>query len=602
MPKQVIEKSSGRGRTVAGAIFLGILVLVAYIPALSAGYVWDDDALLTKNPNVRSLEGLRDTWADPRANADYYPLTHTSFWVEYHLWKYAPLGYHLDNILLHAANAVLVWLILRRLAVPGAWAAAAIFALHPVQVEAVAWIAERKSVLGGLFCLLSVWLFVRVTLAGDDLSARRRWLMFGFSLACFALALLARPVMMAAAAVLPLVVWYKRGRLSGGDCFRIAWYWVLAAVVAPITIWVQYAHVGASGETFDYSALERVLIAGRALWFYAGKLVWPYPLIFGYDKWPIDAGVWWQWLYPAGAAAVLASLVLLRRRIGLGLLIGAGVFAVMLSPALGFFNVYWHRYYFVADHMQYLACLGLIVPAAAVAARLGTWARPASWGAAGVLLVVLGAMTWQQAGIYKDEETVWTDTLRKNRDSWLALNNRGDFYCGEGRYDAAISDYDKAIKLKAAAVTYNNRGNVRKILGQYDAAIADYDKAIDLAPGFAEAYYGRGNACDGKGWYDAAIQNFDKAIELRSDYVDVYVNRGIARSSRGQHAAAIEDFDRAIVLKPGHAMAYYNRAVSHFRMKVYDKAWDDVKTFRKLGGTPNPAFIEALTRSSGRSE
>ena len=364
-----------RSWRVWAAAALVILVVVSYLPALNCGYVWDDDLLLTVNPNVRTLEGLGRTWADPRANTDYYPLAHTSFWVEYHLWRLAPLGYHLDNILLHAANAVLVWLILRRLAIPGAWAAAAIFALHPVQVEAVAWISERKSVLGGLFCLLSVWLFVRVALAGEDLSTRRRRLLYGLSLACFALALLARPVVMAAAAVLPLLVWYARGRLARREVFLVAWYWVLAAIVAPVTIWVQYTHVGASGESFNYSALERVLIAGQALWFYLGKLVWPYPLIFCYDKWPIDAGAGWQYLYPAGVAAALAALVLLRRRIGLGPLVGALVFAIMLSPALGFFNVYWHRFYFVADHMQYLACVGLIVPAvagaAAAAARLG---------------------------------------------------------------------------------------------------------------------------------------------------------------------------------------------------------------------------------------
>ena len=207
-----------RAETFGAAAALVVLVVVSYLPALNCGYVWDDDLLLTANPNVRTLEGVGRTWAYPHANTDYYPLTHTSFWVEYHLWRLAPLGYHLDNILLHAANAVLVWLILRRLAIPGAWAAAAIFALHPVQVEAVAWISERKSVLGGFFCLLSVWLFVRVTLAGEDLSTRRRRLLYGLSLVCFALALLARPVVMAAAAVLPLLVWYGAGDWRGARC------------------------------------------------------------------------------------------------------------------------------------------------------------------------------------------------------------------------------------------------------------------------------------------------------------------------------------------------------------------------------------------------
>ncbi len=601
------ERHPGRGRTAAGTVILVALVLAAYIPALSAGYVWDDDALLTANPNVRSLEGLGRTWADPHANHDYYPLTHTTFWIEYHLWGLAPLGYHLDNILLHAANAVLVWLILRRLAVPGAWAAAAIFAVHPVQVEAVAWVSERKSVLGGLFCLLSVWLFVRVVLAGEDLSTRRRRLLYGLSLACFALALLARPVVMAAAAVLPLLVWYVRGRLARREVFLVAWYWVLAAAMVPVTIWVQYTLVGAAGEPFNYSALERVLIAGRVLWFYLGKLVFPYPLIFCYDKWPIDAGAWWQYLYPGGVVAALAVLVVLRRRLGVGPLVGALVFAIMLSPALGFVNVYWHRFYFVADHMQYLACVGLIVPAvagaAAAARRLGPGARPASYAVAAVLVGLLGALTWQQCGIYQDAETVWNDTLSKNPDSWMALNNRGCVYSNKKDYDRAIRDFDQVIHLKPDyAEAYNNRGIAYCGKGQYDVAIKDYDKAIELKSDYAEAYNNRGNAHNSKGWYDAAIQDLDKAIELKPDYANAYYNRGNSLLCKDQYEAAIRDYDKTLSLKSDYANAYNNRAAAHYQMKDYDKAWADVKMCRKLGGTPNPIFIEDLTRASGRSE
>ena len=331
----------------------------------------------------------------------------------------------------------------------------------------------------------------------------------------------------------------------------VAWYWVLAAAMAPVTIWVQYTHVGASGESFNYSALERVLIAGHALWFYLGKLVWPYPLVFCYDKWPIDAGAGWQYLYPAGVAAALAALVLLRRRIGLGPLVGALVFAIMLSPALGFFNVYWHRYYFVADHMQYLACVGLIVLAVAgadaAAARLGPWARPVSWAAAAVLCGLLGALTWQQCGIYKDEETVWNDTLSKNPDSWLALINRGNAYFSKEDYDRAIRDFGQVIHLKPEyAEAYNSRGNAFNNKGQYDAAIKDLDKALELKSDYAEAYNNRGIALSSKGQYDAAIKDFDKALELKSDDAAAYNNRGSALSVKGQYDAAIKDFDKAL--------------------------------------------------------
>jgi protein O-mannosyl-transferase len=576
MPGQMSREERGHSRAVAGATLLGLLVVVAYLPALSAGYVWDDDALLTANKNVQSLEGLVETWKNPRANNDFYPLTHTSFWVEYHLWGYAPLGYHLDNILLHAANAVLVWLILKRLSVPGAWVAAAIFALHPVQVESVAWVAERKSVLGGLFCLLAVLLFVRVTLTGDDLSVRRRRLLYGLSLACFALALLARPVMMAAAAVLPLVVWYKRGRLARGDVFRIAWYWVLAAAMAPVTIWVQYAHVKASGQAFDFSMPERVLIAGRALWFYLDKLVWPPPLIFCYDKWAIDAGAWWQWLYPAGAAAALAGLVLLRKRIGLGPLIGAGAFIIMLSPALGFFNVYWHQYYFVADHMQYLACIGLIAVATATAVRLRARIRPALWFAAVIVLGALGVQTWQQCSHYKDAETLWTDTIDKNPGSWMALNNRGNIYSHREDWERAIHDYDEAVRFNPdSANAYNNRGLTLASMGDLDAAIRDFDQVIRIEPENPRNYVTRGAVYASKGEFDRAIQDYDAAIGLKSDYADAYTNRGLAYAKKKEFDRAIRDYDEAVRINPDYATAYSNRGQAYSNKGDHARAIQD---------------------------
>jgi protein O-mannosyl-transferase len=605
------ERPDKHRRTGAGAIFLFAIVVLAYLPALSAGYVWDDDALLTANRNVQSLKGVVQTWTNPRANPDYYPLTHTSFALEYQFWKLAPLGYHLDNILLHAANAILVWFILRRLAVPGAWVAAAIFALHPVQVEAVAWVSERKSVLGGFFCLLAMLLFLRVTLAGEDLSTRRRRLLYGLSLACFALALLARPVVMAAAAVLLLLVWWKKGRLARGDVFRIAWYWALAAVVAPVTVWVQYNHVGASGETFSFTALERVLIAGRTLWFYASKLAWPHPLIFCYDKWAIDTGAWWQWLFPAGAAAAMAALVLLRKRICLGPLVGVGVFVVMLSPALGFLNVYWHRYYFVADHMQYLACVGLIALAVSGAARLRARIRPTPWFAAAVALGVLGWLTWQQCGIYKDEETIWKATLRENPESAMAYNNLGNLRTEQGQlaeasdlyrkalrfrpdfsephhnlgllhdkkgeYDQGLLEFGQALQLKGRnAESLVGRGNIYVHMGDDERAIRDFDAAVALAPYFVDAYICRGIAFARQKRYDRAVSDYGEAIRLAPDSVKAYVNRGNAYGDVGEQSRAVQDYDEAILLNPDCAEAYMNRGLVRSLQRKYDLALLDL--------------------------
>jgi tetratricopeptide (TPR) repeat protein len=556
----------GRTRTILAAAALAALVLAAYYPALSGGYVWDDDDLLTNNLNVRTLDGLVRTWADPEANEDYYPLVYTSWWIEYHLWGLAPFGFHLDNILLHAASAILLWLILRRLAVPGAWVVAAFFALHPVQVESVAWVAERKSVLGGLFCLLAVGSFLRYALAGEDVSRPRRRLYYALSLVFYVCGCLARPVTMAVAAVLPLVVWWKRRRLTAQDVLRVVPYLLVAAPMAALTIWVQYHHVGATGDTYDYSDLDRVLIAGRALWFYAGKLAWPQDLTFAYAKWAIDSSAWWPYLYPAGAVAVVAALALFGRRIGHGPLVAVLVFIVMLSPALGFINVYWHRYYFVADHMQYLPCIALIALGVAAAARgarrLGTWARPVAGGAAALLLGVCAFLTWQQCGIYKDAQTIWEDTLRKDPESWMAHNSLGTILFGQGHIEDAIWHYRETLRYHPNDPDGHHNLALALIgQGKTEEAIDHYREVLRFRPRSTEDLNSLGVALAKQGHRDEAVTWYLRAIQVKPDFVEARTNLALALAQGGQTAEAIEQYREALRLRPDLPKAHYNLAV-----------------------------------------
>lgn len=506
---------------IGAALLLGA-TLTAYIPALRGGYVWDDDLLVTENFNLRTPAGLVATWTDPRANTDYYPLTHTSWWLEYRLFGLNPFVFHLDNVLLHLCNGLLFWLILRRLAVPGAFVAAAVFLLHPLNVESVAWVSERKNVLSGLFCLLTVWCYLRSALAADDEPARRRRVYYGLSLLFFACALLAKPMTMAAAAVLPLLVWWKRGRLSRAAALTALPYFALATPMAALTIWVQYAHVGASGAPFDLTLPQRTILAGRALWFYAGKLVWPRELTFAYPKWTLDAGLWWNYLYPLGAAAVLAALGLASRRIGRGPLAAAAAFAIMLSPALGFVNVFWHRYYYVADHMPYLAGLGLIALAVAAAARgatrLNPWGRPAINCAVAALVIVLGFLTWDQCGIYRDTETIWADTLRKNPDSWMANNNLGNIFAARGQSAAAILRFREALRVYPDYdKAHNNLGAVLLGQGRTEEAIRHLREALRINPDYPEAHLSLGRALDALGQPEEADREYQRALGLEPE-------------------------------------------------------------------------------------
>ena len=365
------------------AIVLVVAVVLTYQPAWQGGLIWDDDAHVTRS-ELCSWQGLYRIWFDLRRHEQYYPLLHSAFWIEHQLWGRATLGYHLVNILLHAAAAVMVAMILRRLAVPGALLAAAVFALHPVQVESVAWITEQKNTLSAVFYLAAAWLYLRF----DD--QRKRW-WYACSLGLFVLGLLSKTVTATLPGALLVLFWWRRGRLSWRrDIVPLLPFFALGAGAGALTAWVERKLIGAQGAAFDLSIVQRVLIGGRAVCFYLGKLLWPSNVLFLYPRWNVSATIWWQYLFPAGALLLLAVAWGLRRRLR-GPLAGLLFFAGTLFPVLGLFNVFPFIYSFVADHFQYLASLGIIVLVSAGAAllleRRGWWGRPGGYalcfGAAG---------------------------------------------------------------------------------------------------------------------------------------------------------------------------------------------------------------------------
>src|ERR1035438_837916 len=344
---------------------------------------------------------------------------HSAFWMEHRVWGDAVLGYHLTNLILHAVAACLVVRIVQRLSLPGAWLAGLIFALHPVCVEAVAWISEQKSTLSGVFYLGAAMVYLRF-----DQSRRRRDYLCALGL--FVLALLSKTVPATLPAALLVVFWWQRGRLGFRRDVRplLPWF-ALSAAAGLFTAWVERTYIGARGADFALTLTERFLLASRAVWFYAGKLVWPTHLIFTYPRWKIDAGVWWQYLAPAGVLAAAMGLWLLARR-HRGPLAGFLIFAGTLFPVLGFLNVYPFIFSFVADHFQYLASLGMIVPITcglALGARRIRLGKPAMMVLPGVLLATLGILTWRQSGTYRDAETLYRATLACNPASWMAHTN-----------------------------------------------------------------------------------------------------------------------------------------------------------------------------------
>ena len=447
-------------------LFSALLVagtFIAYLPALRGKFVWDDDAWTTGiSLLLRDASGLWTMWRKLGALQQYYPLAGTTFWLDYKLWGFWTLPYHVENVLLHAFAALLFWRLLWRLQVPGAWLAGAIFALHPVMVESAGWITERKNVLSLVFylgALLAYGRFARFWNADNhpaastaDSPARLRsayWLAF----LLFVAAELSKATAFSLPAVLLLVCWWKGGRIRWqADVLPTLPFFTAAISLGLVTAWVETNHLRASGPEWAFSLPERCLIAGRALWFYMGKLLWPGNLCFVYPQWRLNAGSFVQWLCPSTAVGVLLALWLMRRRIGRGPATAAFFFAGTLFPVLGFMNAYGMRYSFVWDHWVYLSSLGLIALGAALAsAVVGRLRAPMLlYGIAAVLLPVLGVLTWQQCRMYADLETLWRTTIARNPNCWMAQGNLGCALVGQkGRLDEAIDSFSTGAANQA---------------------------------------------------------------------------------------------------------------------------------------------------------
>lgn len=444
---------------------------------------YDDDIYLTNNQLILAPDGLRRTWFSLDSPSQCFPLIYTVFRLEYALWGLNPAGYHLVNILLHALNACLVWAILRRLAVPGAWLAAALFALHPVQVESVAWISERKNVLSTVFFLAALLSWIHFT----EQTSPRKWRPYLLALGLFWLALFSKTTASTLPAAMLIVCWLGGERLQWKRIRETIPFVVSGGVMGLVSIWWERCHQGTSGPEFDLGVAQRLLVAGRALWFYLWKLAWPTGLTFSYPRWTIDAGDWRQWVFPLGVVVMGVFLWLRRRSQGRGPLAAFLFFLSTLAPLLGFIALYTFRYTFVADHYQYVACLGPLSLLAAALSRKSTKpfldygirvALPAA------LLLLLGGLTWNQSRIYRNDETLWRDTIAKNPWSWMARNNLGLALTARGQTAEAAVHFEESLRLEPDNIqALVNLGREHRRIGHLAEAEAAYRRAIAISPG-----------------------------------------------------------------------------------------------------------------------
>jgi protein O-mannosyl-transferase len=546
-----------------GAALAGVVIL-AYQPVWNAGFIWDDDVYVTGNPLLTASDGLRRIWFSLDSPSQYFPLVYTTFFLERGVWGLDATGYHWVNILLHAANALLLWRLLAKLQLPAAWLAAAIFALHPVQVESVAWITERKNVLMGLFFLLTLRAWVEFI----DEEKSGRWRFYAAALVLYAFALAAKTTACTLPAALLIILWLKQLPITWRRAGQITPFVALGAGMGLVTVWWERYHQGTRGAAFAVGPLDRVLIANRAIWFYLGKLAWPSNLTFSYPHWTVSVSDSAAYLWLLLTAAAGAALWIAWRTVGRSIGAAALFFVATLAPVLGFIMLYTFRYTFVADHYQYLACIG---PAALLGAGLARFGRgecprgwkPAAIAGAVVILLTLGVLTWRQGRIYKSDETLWRDTLAKNPQCWLGCNNLGNDLLEQGDVDGAVAQFRLALQLEPGLPeTHANIADALSRKGQLIEAIQEFENALALDPGLPEVHFNLANVLREKGEIRDAIAQYEEALRLKPGYGEAHSNLGYALFQTGDLPNAIDHWKKAVELQPNNAGALNNLAWS----------------------------------------
>ena len=563
-PRKISELVfSPRSRACIFALVLAAVTILVYQPSWNGGFLWDDDVYITNNELLTAPDGLRRIWFSLDSPSQYFPLVYTTFRIEHGLWGLNSTGYHWGNLVLHVANALLVWLVLARLKVPGAWLAGAIFALHPVQVESVAWITERKNVLMGFFFLLTLLAWI----AFVDGKTKRRWVFYGLAVTLYLFALSAKTTACTVPAALFLILWLQHKPIEWKRIIQIIPFLVLGVAMGVLAMWWERYHQGTSRAVFTFlSPIERVLVASRAIWFYLSKLIWPSNLTFIYPRWDIAPTHLLNYAWLLATVIVCAGIYFLRRYVGRSFEVAAAFFLATLSPVLGFIMLYTFRYTFVADHYQYLACMG---PIALASAGLVNFAdtfknsRSLIRGAALCVVALLATLTWRQAAMYGNIETLWRTTLARNPSCWMAHNNLGIVLFGRGQLDDAIAHYRTTLEMQPDFWDADyNLGTALLGKGEVDEAVFYCDKAVAMQPNDPDSQVALANALLQKKRIDDAIVHYQKAAAIRPDYFLARSGLGHALLEKGELDAAIDHSRAALSIQPNNADCHTVLAVA----------------------------------------
>jgi len=573
-------------------LVLVLAVVLTYSPVWQAGFIWDDDAHVTANPCIIGPLGLKEIWTTSAARI--CPLVLTTFWVEHALWGLRPLPYHLVNVLLHGADAILLWQVLRSLQVRGAWFGAALWALHPVQVETVAWITELKNTQSGLFYLLTILFFVQGLKAKDRDPQNANYWNYVLTLLWAALAMASKSSTVVLPVVLILIAWWVEGKWRWRHLATAGPIFFMSLAAAAVSMWTQKLEGGLSDPQWVRSWPERLVTAGDVVWFYLGKLLWPHPLIFIYPRWQIDAGQPLSYV-PLLAVIIVLSILWLNRKPWLrpGFFMLAYFIAALL-PVLGLVDHFFLRYSFVGDHLQYLASMGPLALAGAGLVKFADFViSKKPWLQSSLcvgLLLALGVLSWQRAWVYQSKETLWMDTLVQNPNCSMAHNNLGNILIQNGRTLEAMDQYEQAFRLDPEDVeAHYNLASALLRTGRSSEAIDQFEQALRLRPDFAMAHYNLGDALFATNRLAEAIDQYRQALRVNPDYIEAHINLGNALQQVGQFSEAMEQYQQVLKINPNQALTRYNLAVVLVKVGQIPEAIDQYEQALKI----NPHFTEA---------
>lgn len=565
-------------------VVLFAIALAIYSPALRGDWLWDDDLDVTGNLALRDAAGLWRIWFYPVGLYDYYPIKYTVQWVQWHLWGANTLGYHVTNVALHAFSALLLWRVLERLGARSAWLGAALFLVHPLAVESVAWITELKNTLSLPFLLLAFLRFIAF-----EAGWQRRDLVA--AVAFFVAAVLCKTSVVMFPVTLLVFVWWRRHRVTAPEILTIVPFFVVSFVFGLVTLWFQHHRaIGGAEAAFNPvgGILARLACAGTSLAFYILKAVVPANLMPIYPQWSVNPPTFPLFLPWLLLTVVVAWFWSRRRTWGRAALFGLSWFVLHLVPVLGFVPISSQRFTWVMDHLTYVPLLGLIGLAVAgfdrLTRRSATLPPVVYHGVALILCAVFAFLSFRHAAAFRSEETLWTDNVRKNPAAWMAQYNLGTFAAKAGRTAAAIEFYRAALSRRPDyPEAWNNLGIELRNQGDLDEAIAAYERALQLRPDHVAAHNNLGAALAAAGRLEEARSRCDEALRLNPNFPAAHRNLGNILARLGRNEDAIAHFRQALALQP-----------------VFPEAENDLGVTLANAGQPDAA-ISAFTGALGHN-